>query len=154
MGNKRNTLSFPVSTVVSLEQLAELRKKAQDAMQPERKLVLFNELMADSRKPFNERKWKRRIGSLPAMWLRDALNLPAPKKGEKPKGKGKSKGKDQCEALIWKVVEEVLSNTRRALENGSTLSIVDEMFKQTSDQIAFWAGLIGQEKTSEAEAQS
>jgi len=95
--------------------------------------------MADGRKPFNERKWKRRIGSLPAMWLRDALNLPAPKKGEKLKDKSKGKGKHQCQALIWKAVEEVLRNTRRALGNGSTLSIVDEMFKQTSDQIAFWA---------------
>ena len=134
--------------------MAELRKKVEDAMQPERKLTLFNELLADGRKPFNERKWKRRIGSLPAMWLRDALNLPAPKKGEKLKGKRKSKGKDQCQALIWKVVDEVLRNTRRSLENGSTLSIVDEMFKQTSDQIAFWAGLIGQKEASEVEAQS
>ncbi len=152
MGGQRNTHSFPISAVVSLEQMAELRNKVEDAMQPERKLALFNELLADGRKPLNERKWKRRIGSLPATWMRDALNLPAPKKGEKLKDK--RKGKDQCQALVWKVVDEVLSNTRRALENGSTLSIVDEMFKQTSDQIAFWAGLIGQKKSPEVEAQS
>ncbi len=154
MGNKHNAYSFPISSVVGLEKLAELRKKAEEAMQPERKLALFNELVADSRKPFNERKRKRRIGSLPTMWLRDALNLPAPKKGEKLKDKGKRKGKDQCQALIWKAVDEVLSNTRRALENGSTLSIVDEMFRQTSDHIAFWAGLVGQEKSPEVDAQS
>ena len=154
MGNKHNAYSFPISSVIGSEKLAELRKKAEDAMQPEHKLALFKELVADGRKPFNERKWKRRIGSLPAMWLRDALNLPAPKQGEKLKDKRKSKGKDQCQALIWKAVDEVLSNTRCALENGSRLSIVDEMFCQTIDHIAFWAGLIGQEKAPEVEAQS
>jgi len=154
MGNKHNAHWFPISSIVGSEKLAELRKKAEDAMQPECKLALFNELGADGRKPFNERKWKRRIGSLPAMWLRDALNLPAPKKAEKLKGKRKSKGKDQCQALIWKAVDEVLDQTRRALEDGSSLSIVDEMFRQTSDHIAFWAGLIGQKESPEVEAQS
>ena len=82
-------------------------------------------------------------------------NFPAPKKGEKLKDKGKSKGKDQCQALIWKAVDEVLSNTpSRTGEWLDRLSIVDEMFRQTSDHIAFWAGLVGQKKSPEVEAQS
>lgn len=131
--------SFPIASLISPEKLEALRVSVEESMKPEAKYALFTQLVQDSRKPFQARQYKKRIGSLPAKWLRQALNLVEPKKGEKL-----SKEHDECQAMVWQAVDEVLSNTGRALAAGSPRSIVEEMYYQMAANIAFWGGLIGQ----------
>ena len=128
--------SFPVATIIGPEKIAELRQLVEDAMEPEAKVDLFNYLMADSRKPFEQREYKKRIGSLPATWLRQALNLPVSKRGDP--------GLDESKTMIWSAVEEILSGTRHALEHGSPLGIVAQMYECSKDTLSFYGGLIGQ----------